>query len=87
MSATGTELMARPKAKPKGKSTRGKAAEPIPTPRTTIINLKGTEAQAEWLEGVHRKTHIAKSVIMRLALSEWAERHSHPAFPSSEDDQ
>jgi hypothetical protein len=54
-------------------------------PRTTIINLKGSQEQADWLEAVHRKTHIAKSVIVRLALGEWAARHGHPAFPSSED--
>lgn len=57
-----------------------------PTERITIINLKGTEDQAAWLEAIHRKTHIAKSVIMRLALDLWAQQNGHPPFPKSEDD-
>lgn len=55
--------------------------------RVTIINLKGSQEQADWLDAVHRKTYIPKSVIVRLALAQWAERNGHPAFPSSEDDQ
>lgn len=49
--------------------------------KAIIINLKGSADQAAWLEAVHRKTHISKSVIVRLALSEWAERNGHDAFP------
>lgn len=82
--ATGAAVMARTKAKPKA----SKAAETTgPAPRTTIINLKGSEAQATWMENIHRKTHIAKSVIMRLALTEWAVNHGHDPFPTSDDDQ
>jgi hypothetical protein len=76
----GVELMARPKGRPKGKAAAGQD-------RVTIINLKGTTDQAEWLEAVHRKTHIAKTVIVRLALAEWAQRNGHPPFPTSDDDQ
>jgi hypothetical protein len=82
MFAAGTELMARPKAKRGLRET----TEPAQPARTTIINLKGSEEQAAWLEAVHRKTHLAKSVIVRLALTEWAERHGHQAFPSSDDE-
>jgi hypothetical protein len=74
-------LMARPKGRPKTKE-----APATQTARTTIINLKGSQDQADWLEAAHRKTHIAKSVIVRLALSLWAERNGHPPFPSSEED-
>lgn len=66
--------MAKSKGRPKGKASE-------PTPRTTIINLKGTDAQAEWLEGVHRKTHLSKTMIVRLALAAWAETNGHQAFP------
>lgn len=81
-----TALMARPKGRLKKKAPAEKPPA-IPTPRTTIINLKGSEEQADWLEAVHRKTHLAKSVIVRLALTLWAESNGHPPFPSSEDDQ
>ena len=68
-------------ARPKGK---GKDEAPQDA-RVTIINLKGSQAQADWLEAVHRKTYIAKSVIVRLALREWAEKNGHPPFPAPED--
>ena len=80
MSNAGVELMARPKSTHKGKPT-----EPNQAPRLTIINLKGSEAHADWLEAVHKKTHIAKSVIVRLALTQWAEQNGHPPFPSTDD--
>jgi hypothetical protein len=80
----GTNLMSRPKGRPKAKE---QAKPPPPqSPRITIINLKGTQEQAEWLENVHRKTHFSKSVIVRLALTLWAERNGHPPFPMSDDD-
>lgn len=82
MLGTEAPIMARTKAQ--AKTT---AAETKSVPRNTIINLKGTEAQAAWLEGVHRKTHIAKAVIVRLALAAWAEQQGHDPFPSSADDQ
>jgi hypothetical protein len=83
MATAEAPVMARPKGKAKRVPTPATPAQPT---RTTIINLKGSEAQAEWLEAVHRKTHIAKSVIVRLALTLWAEKNGHPFFPSSEDD-
>lgn len=85
METHGAAVMARPKGRPKGKTP----ATPVQTQRTTIINLKGSEEQSDWLEKMHRRTHLPKSVIVRLALALWAERNDHPAFPSSEseDDQ
>lgn len=76
------EPMARPKGRPKGAKP-----ELVPPTRSTIINLKGTDAQAVWLETVHRKTHLPKSVIVRLALDLWADKNGHPPFPSSDDDE
>jgi hypothetical protein len=49
--------------------------------RETIINMKGSTGYAAWLEDVHRKTHIPKVQIFRLAIAEWATRHDHPAPP------
>lgn len=74
-------------ARPKAQTKTTPAAETTSVPRITLINLKGTASQAAWLEGVHRKTHIAKAVIMRLALTAWAEQQGHDPFPSSMDDQ
>jgi hypothetical protein len=85
MDPHGAEVMARPKAQPKGR----KAAAPVQTQRVTIINLKGSAEQADWLEKRHRQTHLAKSVIVRLALALWGEQNDHPPFPlsDSEDDE
>ena len=79
---TGAEPMARPKGRPKAK---GRAA-PAPSARLTIINLKGTQEQADWLEAARRKTHISKSVIVRLGLSLWAEQNGLPPFPAGDDE-
>jgi hypothetical protein len=49
--------------------------------RETIINMKGSRAYSEWLESIHRNTHIPKVVLFRLALAEWAERNGHDAPP------
>lgn len=81
----GTELMARPKrkAQPKAKAQ----AETPASARLTIINLKGTQEQADWLEAARRKTHISKSVIVRLGLALWGEQNGLPPFPLSGDDE
>jgi hypothetical protein len=74
--------MAKAKGRPKAKSAPASQAA-----RLTIINLKGTQEQADWLTATNRKTHIAKSVIVRLALDFWAKANGHPPFPSSPDDE
>ena len=84
MITTETESMARTKGRTAGK--KAAAAPQVPVPRTTIINLKGTPEQAAWLEEMHRETYISKSVIVRLALTLWAERNGRRAFPSADDD-
>jgi hypothetical protein len=76
MIVAGVDLMARPKAKRTGKPQPDPAEE-----RPTIINLKGSPEYVEWLDGIHKKTHLQKSTIIRLALAEWAERHGHPSPP------
>lgn len=72
----GAGLMARPKTK--------KTQAPPPASeleRESVINLKGSPEYSAWLESVHRKTHISKAQIFRLAIAEWALKHGHPAPP------
>ena len=76
--AAGAGLMVRPKAKMKRNAAPPPASEPE---RETIVNMKGSPEYADWLEAVHRKTHIPKVQIVRLALAEWSENHGHPAPP------
>ncbi len=71
-------------ARPKGQAKRKPEPEPTQAGRVTIINLKGTAEEGAWLEEVHRKTHVPKAVIVRLALAEWAKRNGHPAYPGPE---
>jgi hypothetical protein len=76
MTMPGAGLMARAKTK--------KAVTPPPAielERESIVNMKGSPEYAGWLEGVHKKTHIPKVQIIRLALSEWAEKHGHTLPP------
>jgi hypothetical protein len=70
---SGTVVMAKKKA-PAAKS------EPAEE-RVVIIHLKGSPAYAEWLDQVHKTTHIAKATLFRLAMSEWARKNGHPAPP------
>lgn len=72
----GTAMMGRPK-----KGAEGPAAGKSPDDRVAIIHLKGTPEYAMWLDGVHRKTHIPKATIIRLAVAEWAARNGHPVPP------
>lgn len=68
--------MGRPK-----KGAKPKAEDRSPEDRPTVINLKGTNEYIDWIDDLHRRTHIPKATIVRLALAEWAERHGHPAPP------
>lgn len=87
MVSSGVGMMSRPKGRPKREHREDVDLPSTPPLRLTIINLKGTPEQAEWLESTHRETHIAKSVIMRLALKEWGERHGRPPFPLLEGEE
>jgi hypothetical protein len=66
--------MARPKQQPKTDT-------PATDERTVVVHLKGSTAYAQWLDEASEKTHIAKSVIIRLALAEWAQKNSLPSPP------
>jgi hypothetical protein len=43
--------------------------------RETIVHMKGSAEYVDWLEEVHRKTHIPKVQIFRIAVAEWAARN------------
>ena len=73
--SVGATTLGRPK---RGTPSRQSAGE---DERETVVNMKGSPAYVEWLEAVHRKTHIPKVQIVRLALAEWAEKHGHPSPP------
>jgi hypothetical protein len=49
--------------------------------RETVIHMKGSADYVDWLEEVHRKTHIPKVQIFRIAVAEWAERNGHREPP------
>lgn len=73
---SGVATMGRPK-----KSAREPDKPSSPEDRPTIINLKGTNEYAQWLEALYRKTHLPKATIFRIAVAEWAERNGHPRPP------
>ncbi len=52
-----------------------------PDDRLGVIHIRGTVEYADWLEELHRKTHIPKATLFRVAIAEWAERNGHPAPP------
>lgn len=63
-----------------------KTVRPKPTPladeaREAILSMKGSPEYAAWLEAIHRRTHIPKVQIFRIAVAEWAERLGLPAPP------
>ena len=73
MTLSGVDLVA--KAKKTGKPS--KTADD----RAVIIHLKGTSGYAAWLDDIHKKTHLPKATIIRLALTLWAKENDHPEPP------
>jgi hypothetical protein len=74
----GVGLMAQPKRKGKsGRPVKGASAED----RETVIHMKGSPEYVAWLEAAHRKTHIPKVQIFRLALADWATKMGLPEPP------
>lgn len=65
-------------ARPRKNATKPKAGE---LDRETVINMKGSPEYAAWLDDIHKKTHIPKVQIFRLAVADWAKAHGHPAPP------
>ena len=75
----GVEILGRPK----------RNAQPPPSDkpashgdgRETVIHMKGSPEYVAWVEAVHRKTHIPKVQIFRLAVADWASKNGHPLPP------
>lgn len=60
---------------------RPKTGKPTPDERETVIHMKGSPDYVQWLDKVHKKTHIPKVQIVRLALIDWAKKNGHAAPP------
>jgi hypothetical protein len=59
----------------------GRGATATAEDRKTVVNIKGSDLFIEWLDDVHKKTHIPKVQIFRVAVAEWAKRNGHPDPP------
>jgi hypothetical protein len=66
------------KAKGRGPGRPASASEPA---RETVINMKGSPEYVQWLDEAHKKTHIPKVQIFRLALQAWASKNGLSAPP------
>ena len=70
----GVETMARPKGRAKAK---GRAETPVPqSPRITIINLKGSQEQADWLEAMYTLWY-SKPHVRAVTWWDFADRPGH----------
>ncbi len=49
--------------------------------RVVIAHLKGSPEYAEWLDSLHKQTHIPKAALFRLAMAEYAKANGHEAPP------
>ena len=47
----------------------------------TVVNLKGTQDQIDWLEHANRLTLIPKAAIVRAALAMWGKANRQDPFP------
>jgi hypothetical protein len=58
------------------------AMEPIG--RVSVIHLQGPTEERDWLTLLHKRTHLPKATIVRLALADWAKGRGLPPSPSRE---
>jgi hypothetical protein len=54
-------------------------AEEMDAARRTMASLKGTSAYAEWLEGLIEHVNLSPTVVIELALREYAINHGYEA--------
>lgn len=52
--------------------------------RVSVIHLQGPPEERDWLTLLHKKTHLPKATIVRLALEEWAKTKGLPPYPNRE---
>lgn len=55
--------------------------EPETVGRVSVIHLQGPPEERDWLTTLHRKTHLPKATIVRLALADWAKSKGLPDPP------
>jgi hypothetical protein len=60
-----------------------KASEP--RVQLSVINLKGSDEERDWFATAHKRTHIPKATIVRLALKSWAAEKGLPPYPFKEE--
>jgi len=65
---------------------RPKRGTPEPPPeergeRESVIHMKGSPEYVDWLDLAHKRTHIPKVQIFRLAVADWAKKNGLPAPP------
>ncbi len=58
-----------------------KAATSSARVQPSVINLKGSDEERAWLATAHKRTHIPKATIVRLALKTWAVQNGLPPYP------
>lgn len=68
--------MGRPKRGESPPSTSASADD-----RQAVFLLKGSPAYVAWMDELHRKTHLPKTTIVRLALAKWATENGHREPP------
>lgn len=63
---------------------KGPGRPPLPAKdaaRETVIHMKGSPEYVQWLDDAHKKTHIPKVQIFRLALQVWATKNGLESPP------
>lgn len=55
--------------------------EPEPTIRVTIVNLKGSASEREYISGLSRRTGVSVSEIVRRGIALWAVKRKEATPP------
>jgi len=69
---------------------KNKSSDQTPSPvesdggRVSVIHLQGPVEEKDWLTVLHKKTHLPKATIVRLALADWAKARGLPPSPVQE---
>jgi hypothetical protein len=68
--------MARPK-----KRSRKVSKAPTTDERIAIVQIKGSQEYAAWLERLHKKTMVPKVSMFRAGIALWAKQNGHEPPP------
>lgn len=66
------KTMARPK-----KSASPKGRPKVDDPKKSLISLKGSDKYAGWLDGLIAHVNLPPTMMMELALREYAKNHGY----------